>query len=524
MNRNGERPAEEQLVPLIRRGTAFFIILMWILALLTAAVTVWLILARSQAEAEATAEGLEQYARRNIELGDFVADELIAFLDARGGIAGIGSDPVVAAEMNRLNRRLPGGSAIIFVLPTGWVAASTTDIPPSGINLSDRRWYVAHTQERLRVLIGPAIHSRVTNRIIFTYTKSYYDADGKLQGIINLGIPSDSLIGLTPNATRIPVALVHHDGSLVAAQPVSREMLGKPFALPGVAPQTQVTRMGSMMDRLSIITVKNLPEYQLYAVAAVPLVRVLEPAFWSILLGAAVLGVLSWTIVNLSHLAERKSHEVEQALADNKVLFQEVHHRVKNNLQVISSLIRLQTDRLPEELRPLMEQTAARVRAIAMVHEQIYTTSTPSVVQLDRFLEQLLQQLETSMLADGSTALTAEMEPLAVGLDHAVPVALLATEAITNAIKHGTNEGGGAIAVALRRDKGNNVLLVTNGGGALDAESRAGLGSRIMTVLARQIDGSWSLEPEAGGGTRFTLTWPALEMAGSKARTAAGAA
>lgn len=508
LNRYAERVGTEEVVPLIRRGTFFFLTLLWLFAALAAVVSVWLLIARSEAETQATAESLEQYARRNIELSDFVADQFIAFLDRRGGIAGITSDPGVTAELRRLNARLPEGSAIIIVNTEGWVTVSTQPIPARGINLSDRRWFKAHVDEGVQSLIGPAIKSRVVNRIIFTYTKSYAGPDGRLLGIVNLGIPSDSLVGLTPNTARTPLALVKHQGELVAAQPVSDAQLGKPFALP-VAPETEATLISRFAGQGAMVTVKNLPEYELYAIAAMPLMVVLEPALWSIGLGALALALLSLAIINLSRLAQRKSHEVEQALADNRVLFQEVHHRVKNNLQVISSLIRLQTDRVPEEFRPFLEQTAARVRAIAMVHEQIYSASSPSVVQLDAFLRLLIQQLETSMVADSRTRLSVDLEPVAVPLDRAVPVALLATEALTNALKHGVGQSGGAIAISLRSGAEVNTLKVCDDGPGTGVEAKGGLGTQIMTALSRQIDGSWSLTPGEAGGTCFTLKWPA---------------
>jgi two-component sensor histidine kinase len=252
--------------------------------------------------------------------------------------------------------------------------------------------------------------------------------------------------------------------------------------------------------------------------AAVPLVSVLAPAIWGIAGGAGALVLLSLALLDVSRLAQQKSREVEQALADNQVLFQEVHHRVKNNLQVISSLLRLQTDRLPQELKPLMEQTAARVRAIAMVHEQIYMTAKPSEVQLDIFLERLLEHLELSLMPKSSAGFAMKLESVSVELDRAVPVALLATEAITNAIKHGANGNGDPISVTLGRETEMLVLRVSNTGRLREAEGRAGLGSRIMTVLARQIDGNWSLEPSPAGGTCFTLAWPAAPD-GRKART-----
>ena len=214
-------------------------------------------------------------------------------------------------------------------------------------------------------------------------------------------------------------------------------------------------------------------------------------------------------LTGLSGQLQTKSREVEQALADNKVLFQEVHHRVKNNLQVVSSLLRLQTERLPPELRPLLDETGARVRAIALVHEQIYRTSSPSDVQLDRFLAQLIQQLSASMIG-GSAKITTELEPVTILLDRAVPVAILATEAITNAIKHGLDKGDGAISVSLAKRDGRNVITVRDSGKGVTEEGEAtGLGTRIMTALSRQIDGEWSLRSTAAEGTVFTLSWPA---------------
>jgi two-component sensor histidine kinase len=225
-------------------------------------------------------------------------------------------------------------------------------------------------------------------------------------------------------------------------------------------------------------------------------------------LGFPVLGFFTLALLNLSRLAQRKSQQVEDALADNRMLFQEVHHRVKNNLQVISSLLRMQTDRLPQEFQPIMEQTAARVRAIAMVHEQIYSADSPSVLRLDPFLKALLAQIQASMLGADRAEIESDLAAVSMGLDQAVPVALMVTEAITNAIQHGLKSGHGAIAVTLRQKDGQNLLQVDDTGTGPPPDIKGGLGSRIMTALARQIDGGWTLERTPEGRTRFTLTWP----------------
>ena len=156
-----------------------------------------------------------------------------------------------------------------------------------------------------------------------------------------------------------------------------------------------------------------------------------------------------------------------------------------------------------------MAETAARVRAIALVHEQIYMAAKPSEVQLDVFLQKLMEHLETSLVPGGSAGISTTLAPITVELDRAVPVALLATEAITNAIRHGAQGAGSRIEVTLRREGGQAVLQVTSAGGLQEADGRRGLGSRIMTARAQQIDGHWSLEAAGAGTTCFTFAWPA---------------
>ena len=284
--------------------------------------------------------------------------------------------------------------------------------------------------------VGPAILNPVSKRHVFTYSASYRSADGPLLGIINVGIPSNSITGLAADEHHTNMALVQHDRAIVAAQPFSPGLVDKPFAFPATPPDAQETIYGTVFDAWSVATIRNVPDLGLYAVVALPILDVLQPLLWGLGIGLPLLLLLTSLLHSMSNQLQAKSQQVEQALADNRVLFQEVHHRVKNNLQVVSSLLRLQVDRLPPELRPLMEETGSRVRAIALVHEQIYRTASPAVVQLDPFLKELVQQLSASMIG-GTAKIETDFQPVTIGLDRAVPVAILATEAITNAIKHG---------------------------------------------------------------------------------------
>ena len=497
-----------EVVALIRRGTLAMLTLLWLFALAGAAIALWLLITRGIAETQATAAGLEQYARRHIELGDFVTEGVIHYLDHRGSVEGLSKDTKIQPALYKLKQRMPPGSSISFVLPDGTVAVSTRKTPQTPVNVSDRRWFRAHVMEGARSYLGAAVKSKLSGEIVFTCSRSYFAPDGRFLGMIVLGIPSESIIGFSPAVAQMNVALVQHEGPLVAAYPISAADIGKSYPLPSKPLAGESTVLGTAFGTLSIATSRNLPDLGIYVLAALPLMKFLQPALLGMVSGFSVLGLFTLGLLNLSRLAQRKSQQVEHALADNRILFQEVHHRVKNNLQVISSLIRMQTDRLPDEFRPVMQQTAARVRAIAMVHEQIYSADSPSVVQLDPFMQALLVQLQVSLLGAERAEITSELEPVTVGLDQAVPVALMATEAITNAIQHGLKCGQGAITVTLRQQDGRNNLQVEDTGTGPPPESKGGLGSRIMTALARQIDGAWNLERTPDGRTRFTLDWP----------------
>lgn len=500
--------AGSEVVPLIRRATRAILLMLWLLAIIAAVSSGALLLSHARSHSEGMAVSLEQYARRTITLAAFVVDEYQEHLDERGGLAGLVEDAATSQRLRDLATWLPEGSTAGVVAADGTYLASTSPLASTPVKPTDRRWFQAHVRDGLQTYIGPAILSRVSNRYVFTYSAAYNAKDGNLHGIIVMGIPSNSVTGLAPDQRHTSMALVEDDGAVVAAQPFRPEMVAETMAWNSLVPEAQSTSVARVFGAWSVVAVRTMPDLKLHAIAALPVFNALQPLLWGIGIGLPVLLLLTQLLRVLSNQLQKKSRQVEQALADNKVLFQEVHHRVKNNLQVISSLLRLQSERLPAELRPLLDETGARVRAIALVHEQIYRTASPSDVQLDRFLAQLVQQLSASMIA-GPARITTDLQPMTIGLDRAVPVAILATEAITNAIKHGLEDGDGAITVRLASQGGVNRLEVHDSGGGIGDDANTGLGTRIMTALARQIDGTWSSDAAPSGGTSFTLSWPA---------------
>lgn len=497
-----------EVVPLIRRATRALLVMLWVVAIIAAVASAALLVRHAHSHTEGTAFSLEQFARRTVSLAAFVVDEYKEHLDERGGIDGLGSDPETVRRLRDLARWLPEGSSAGVVAADGTYLLSTASPQVPSFRPVERQWFLAHVRDGREAYVGPAILSRVSNRYVFTYSSSYRAKDGKLLGVIVLGIPSNSITGLAPDQRHTNMALVEDDGAVVAALPFRPEMIDELVAWNGFLPEDQSTGVANLLGAWSVAAVRDIPDLGLHAIVALPLLDFLQPLLWGIGIGLPVLLLLTQLLISLSNQLQQKSQQVEQTLADNRVLFQEVHHRVKNNLQVVSSLLRLQSERLPPELRPLLDETGARVRAIALVHEQIYRTASPSDVQLDKFLVQLVQQLAASMIG-GTARIVTDLQPVNIGLDRAVPVAILATEAITNAIKHGLDNGDGAITVRLDSQAGMNRLEVQDSGSSTRDAGNSGLGSRIMTALSRQIDGQWSREATSSGGTCFLLTWPA---------------
>lgn len=356
--------------------------------------------------------------------------------------------------------------------------------------------------------VGPATRSKLVNKIIYTITATYFGRDGRIEGIIYLGIPSNSIIGISQGDVRLTAALIKGSGLLVAQKPMHLAMLGKIIRIKDRPSNSQETKIMWLGGKLSIVSLKTLPDYDVDAVAAISFLSLLGPSTLFISAGFITLGFISVALLRLSALVECKSLEVEQALAKNKILFQEVHHRVKNNLQVISSLMHLQTNKLPEAHQPIMQEMADKIQAIGLVHEQIYSTNTPTVVQLDQFLRKLIEHLKISLLLKDDVSVIFNLEPMLLSLDRAVPVALLASEAFTNAVKYGLPDQGGAVEIALIKSETAVIFQISDNGSGIDRDRKAGLGTRIMDALGQQIGGVCRLEPRYPCGTNFILSWP----------------
>lgn len=209
-------------------------------------------------------------------------------------------------------------------------------------------------------------------------------------------------------------------------------------------------------------------------------------------------------------VAERTA-ELEESLQAREVLFRELHHRVKNNLQVVSSMLTMQSLRFSDpQLRAAFKETAERVQSMGMIHEMLYSHGRAENVRLDEYLRLLSASLAGSYGAEArGIEMNIKTERHMVAIDQAVPLALAATEVLSNIFKHAFPEGrDGRIDIDLRRVDAHLRLLIEDNGVGIQAPRHGGIGVNLVRVLAAQLGAELRYEPRRGGGTTFTLSMP----------------
>jgi two-component sensor histidine kinase len=210
----------------------------------------------------------------------------------------------------------------------------------------------------------------------------------------------------------------------------------------------------------------------------------------------------------LESRVKERTAELERSLAEGSVMLREIHHRVKNNLQIIISLLQLEADRQSDAaLRAPIEASIQRVFVMSLVHETLYDTEEIDNIDLAKYVEQLLDAsksvstIEIALKADG---------PIPVGIDFAVPFGLLLNELVSNAEKHAFPRGSnGKVDIRIESTDGILLSIADNGVGISEEvriEGAKTLGLSLVHVLVQQLRGVISLERKSG--TRWTIRLP----------------
>lgn len=229
----------------------------------------------------------------------------------------------------------------------------------------------------------------------------------------------------------------------------------------------------------------------------------------------AELRELGSALANMAERIDEREDDLRQSLGQKEVLLKEIHHRVKNNLQTISSLLNIHIRNVDSDgTRDTLEEVQMRVRALALVHRYLYESEDVRTVGLKLFIGELCQVLyDTLSGAKYRIAIEADVEDMAISSERVVPIALLITEAITNAFKHAfPNDMPGEIRVKLRRvDEVSASLVISDNGIGYTSETRGaqpeqagqGLGMSLIAAFARQLGAE--LEVSGPPGTTISL-------------------
>jgi two-component sensor histidine kinase len=232
---------------------------------------------------------------------------------------------------------------------------------------------------------------------------------------------------------------------------------------------------------------------------------------------------LAETLEDMADAIVGRDASLRDSLAQKDALMREIHHRVKNNLQVISSLLNMQQRSLVDPAaRSAMSDTRQRITALALIYRALYQGPDLKRVDLRPFLEELTAQLVNGELSQGLTVRTElKVDPLVIDPDRLAPLALFAVEAITNAQKHAFSARGGVLRLNFTV-RGEEAELEICDDGKVDEAAlvSSGVGRTLMTAFARQLRGRAELvRNEAGGVTaRLIFPTPSAERASPPAR------
>ena len=215
-------------------------------------------------------------------------------------------------------------------------------------------------------------------------------------------------------------------------------------------------------------------------------------------------------------ISDRKSKEerIKAALLEKDILLREIHHRVKNNLQIVHSLLDLQTSRIEDPaILEMVQETQNRIQSMALIHQVLYQSQDFSGVDFRNFLDNLVSMLSASYgLDSGRIRLSIESVNVLLPLNIAIPCGLMVNELVTNSLKHAfPDERAGNISIILARTGNGMVDLVVRDDGigipeSLDLENNTSLGLKLVNLLSEQVDGE--LMTRRANPTEFTVRFP----------------
>jgi PAS domain S-box-containing protein len=222
------------------------------------------------------------------------------------------------------------------------------------------------------------------------------------------------------------------------------------------------------------------------------------------------------SLAYLRDITPRKEAEetLRASLAEKEVLLKEIHHRVKNNLQVISSLLNLQAQRIYDERDADAFRTSMdRIKSMALIHDKLYRSENLAHISFPGYVDDLVRGLFANYSVGKDVELDLRVDPISVNIDNAIPLGLIINELVSNALKHAfPGDARGAITIRLHAEGKKAVLTVSDDGigfpADVDFTDTQSLGMQLVVTLVEQLEGAVELTRDAGTEFRIVFEVP----------------
>jgi len=225
-----------------------------------------------------------------------------------------------------------------------------------------------------------------------------------------------------------------------------------------------------------------------------------------------LMGVGTW-IISLRKKVNSKTQKIQQSLEEKEMLLREIHHRVKNNLSIISGLLGFQQDTTESEsTKNVLKDSQSRIRSMALIHDKLYQGHSLSEIQLNEYLRELVEAISSTFISNNNNVeLAFDLEPVEVDVDKVVPCGLLVNELVVNAFKHAFNGKNGTLTVQLNNHTGKAKLTIADDGPGLPDDFALGegdsLGTMLIDTFAAQLDANTRIDNDHNGA-KFVFTFP----------------
>jgi len=238
-----------------------------------------------------------------------------------------------------------------------------------------------------------------------------------------------------------------------------------------------------------------------------------KKTIWLSLIGLAIITLLSLFLLQIYNKVRNQNGTISQALEEKDTLLKEIHHRVKNNLQVVSSLLRLQSNTTENEgALGALKESQSRVQSMSLIHQSLYQKDNLTGVQMKGYLEKLCGDLlQTYSLTEDKITLEMDVQDLNLDVDSVVPIGLIVNELITNAVKYAFPDNrSGTIWVNLKEENGKLHLMVKDNGVGIQSmdemKETNSFGHRLINSFSRKLEADVSIKGDAGTEIKMIIS------------------